>query len=70
MNLFRRKSLQSILAQSEANATTHNLKRSLKVKDLIAFGIAAIVGAGIFGTIGAASFNGGQESFSCLYLQL
>ncbi|MEQ1732259.1 MAG: amino acid permease, partial [Bacteroidia bacterium] len=59
MNLFRRKSLQNILAQSEANAAEHNLKRSLKVKDLIAFGIAAIVGAGIFGTIGAASFNGG-----------
>ncbi len=59
MNLFRRKSLQSILAQSEASALKHNLKRTLKVKDLIAFGIAAIVGAGIFGTIGTASFNGG-----------
>lgn len=59
MNLFRRKSLQSIIAQSEASALKHNLKRTLKVKDLIAFGIAAIVGAGIFGTIGTASFNGG-----------
>jgi hypothetical protein len=37
MNLFRRKSLQNILAQSEANAAEHNLKRSLKVKDLVLF---------------------------------
>ncbi|MBC7412868.1 MAG: amino acid permease [Bacteroidia bacterium] len=59
MNLFRRKTLQSILEQAEINSATNNLKRSLKVKDLIAFGIAAIVGAGIFGTIGKASFDGG-----------
>jgi basic amino acid/polyamine antiporter, APA family len=58
MNLFRRKSLQSIIEQSEA-ASHHKLNRTLKVKDLIAFGIAAIVGAGIFGTIGKASFEGG-----------
>lgn len=35
------------------------LNRVLKVKDLTALGIAAIVGAGIFSTIGAAAVKGG-----------
>ncbi|HNE93002.1 MAG TPA: amino acid permease, partial [Chitinophagaceae bacterium] len=35
------------------------LKRVLNVKDLTFMGIAAVVGAGIFSTIGKASFDGG-----------
>src|SRR4051812_33582078 len=35
------------------------LKRNLTLRDLTSFGIAAIIGAGIFGTIGRASFEGG-----------
>ena len=35
------------------------MKRSLTVKDLTAMGIAAIIGAGIFSTIGTAAVNGG-----------
>ena len=35
------------------------MKRNLGVLDLTAFGIAAIVGAGIFSTIGTAAANGG-----------
>ncbi len=35
------------------------MKRNLRVLDLTAFGIAAIVGAGIFSTIGTAAVNGG-----------
>ncbi len=35
------------------------LNRTLKVRDLTSFGIAAIIGAGIFSTIGRASFSGG-----------
>ncbi len=35
------------------------LHRTLTVRDLTAFGVAAIIGAGIFSTIGTASFNGG-----------
>src|SRR5690606_37454044 len=35
------------------------LSRSLTLTDLTAFGIAAIIGAGIFSTIGNASFAGG-----------
>lgn len=35
------------------------LKKHLKVRDLTAFGIAAIIGAGIFSTIGEASYQAG-----------
>lgn len=35
------------------------LKRVLGVRDLTAMGVAAIIGAGIFSTVGAACFNGG-----------
>jgi basic amino acid/polyamine antiporter, APA family len=35
------------------------LHRTLTVRDLTAFGVAAIIGAGIFSTIGKASFDGG-----------
>ena len=62
--LFRKKSISSILAdaQSGLSDATHSasgLKKILKVRDLTAMGIAAIVGAGIFSTIGNASFEGG-----------
>jgi len=54
-NLFRKKSVTDILAQSEQ----HSLAKKLGVRDLTAFGIAAIIGAGIFSTIGRASYEGG-----------
>ena len=62
--LFRKKSISSILKDAELGLTdaTHSspgLKKVLKVRDLTAMGIAAIVGAGIFSTIGTASFQGG-----------
>jgi amino acid transporter len=50
------------MAQVRANAVasdTHGLNKHLKLRDLIAFGIAAIIGAGIFSTIGQASAQGG-----------
>ncbi len=55
--LFRKKSVESILAESDRNSSM--MKRTLGVRDLTGFGIAAIVGAGIFSTIGRASFEGG-----------
>ena len=60
-NLFRKKTVQDILKQVAKNeADGHNsLGKHLKVRDLAAFGIAAIIGAGIFSTIGKASFDGG-----------
>ena len=60
-NLFRKKSVQDILHQVSKNETEGHaaLAKHLTAKDLTAFGIAAIIGAGIFSTIGKASFDGG-----------
>jgi amino acid transporter len=60
-NLFRKKSVQDILNQVAKNeADGHqSLGKHLTTRDLTAFGIAAIVGAGIFSTIGKASADGG-----------
>jgi amino acid transporter len=59
--LFRKKTVQDILKQVAKNeADGHNsLGKHLKTRDLAAFGIAAIIGAGIFSTIGKASYDGG-----------
>jgi len=59
--LFRKKSVPQILADAKASDLEGgiSLHRTLKVRDLTFFGIAAIIGAGIFGTIGQASFDGG-----------
>lgn len=61
MNLFRKKSIHDILQQvKEGDESVHGkLKKHLGVRDLTAFGIAAIIGAGIFSTIGKASADGG-----------
>lgn len=63
-SIFRRKSLDKILADvqsgfSDSEHSGTHLKKELRVKDLTLMGIAAVVGAGIFSTIGTASFNGG-----------
>ncbi len=65
-NLFRRKSIDKALndnddSHSPANvaADSHGLAKNLTVVDLTSFGIAAIIGAGIFSTIGNASAAGG-----------
>lgn len=60
-SLFRKKKVADILKASEqAQLDGHeSLGKHLKVRDLTAFGIAAIIGAGIFSTIGEASSNGG-----------
>ncbi|MCX8523229.1 amino acid permease [Chryseobacterium formosus] len=56
--LFRRKPLSSTTL-NEDNDGTHSLKKVLSVKDLTFFGIAAIIGGGIFSAIGNACFSGG-----------
>ena len=58
MNLFRKKTVAKIIEQASADEK-HSLARHLGVRDLTGFGIAAIIGAGIFSTIGNASANGG-----------
>jgi amino acid transporter len=59
-DLFRRKSVQLILEEAASHGEESlSMKRNLRVWDLTAFGVAAIVGAGIFSTIGTAAVNGG-----------
>lgn len=61
-DLFRRKSVHKILEDARApeGSDGHNfLHRNLGVRDLTGFGIAAIIGAGIFSTIGNAAAAGG-----------
>ncbi len=58
--LFRKKNIQQILSDLDARDAHHTgLNKTLSVRDLTAFGIAAIIGAGIFSTIGKASADGG-----------
>ncbi|MCW4469889.1 amino acid permease [Flavobacterium sp. MFBS3-15] len=57
--LFRKKKVEDILNQVDNDEHGHSLGRHLTVRDLAAFGIAAIIGAGIFSTIGKASADGG-----------
>lgn len=59
MNLFRKKNIDSILKNAAQENHHGSLAKHLKVKDLTALGIAAIIGAGIFTTIGQASADGG-----------
>lgn len=59
-SIFRRKNISSIVAEgSDNNHGGGGLKRILTVKDLTFFGIAAILGAGSFSSLGGAIFNGG-----------
>ena len=62
-SLFRRKTIAAILQNPPADHESHSspggLERHLTVRDLTALGIAAIIGAGIFSTIGKASLDGG-----------
>ena len=62
-SLFRKKSIDKIVADAAAGETDGHgaggLRRVLGVRDLTFMGIAAVIGAGIFSTIGTASFNGG-----------
>ena len=75
-SLFRRKSLEKIIKDAEAElidttpsghfhslgTVTHaggGMKKVLGVRDLTFMGVAAVIGAGIFSTIGTAAFHGG-----------
>ncbi|NBA78656.1 amino acid permease [Emticicia sp. ODNR4P] len=75
--IFRKKNIQSVLSQSE-DGHSSGLVKVLGVRDLTSFGIAAIIGAGIFSTIGRASFEGGPAvsllfvfvSIACVFTAL
>lgn len=64
--IFRKKSISKILddvacgfSDGDHSGSGSQLKKVLNVRDLTLMGIAAVVGAGIFSTIGEASFYGG-----------
>jgi basic amino acid/polyamine antiporter, APA family len=68
MGLFRKKSIDKIVADaaagnSDGHNNQHGLQKVLGVRDLTFMGIAAVIGAGIFSTIGTAAFNGGPGLF-------
>ncbi|WP_375443923.1 amino acid permease [uncultured Fibrella sp.] len=57
-SIFRKKTVTQILSDA-ADGESSKMVKTLGVRDLTSFGIAAIIGAGIFSTIGLASYNGG-----------
>ena len=63
--LLRKKPIDKIYADSSSDAveltghSEHGLKKTLTVVDLTSLGIAAVIGAGIFATVGTAAANGG-----------
>lgn len=62
--LFRKKSVDQIMTDAHQGS---GLAKVLGVRDLVSLGIAAIVGAGIFSTIGLASYEGGP-AISLLFI--
>ncbi len=61
-SLFRKKSIDKIIRDHEAGVSDGHdsgMHKVLTVRDLTLMGIAAVIGAGIFSTIGSAAFNGG-----------
>ena len=59
-NLLRKKSVSHIFSDADLQeGHSGGMKRTLRVFDLTALGVAAIIGAGIFSTIGNAAASGG-----------
>ena len=59
-NFFRKKHITALSTSSDnPHDSSSGLKRVLTVKDLTLMGVAAVIGGGIFSTIGSAAFNGG-----------
>ncbi|KAA0255218.1 amino acid permease [Acidobacteria bacterium ACD] len=58
MSLLRTKPLDDLIAERGDEA--HGLKKTLTVGDLVALGIGAIIGAGIFATLGTATSGSGS----------
>lgn len=57
-SLFRQKPIQSVLQDPDSSAHD-TMNRTLTVRDLTFMGVAAVIGAGIFSTIGSAAYSGG-----------
>ena len=59
--IFRTKSLKSILESAEEGHGFGTLKRSLGAFQLTLLGIGAVIGAGIFSTVGTAAAGGADH---------
>ena len=62
MSILRKKKIETILRDAELgydDGHSSGLKKVLGVKDLTALGVAAVIGAGVFSSIGKASADGG-----------
>lgn len=57
--IFRKKSIEKIKQEYVAGQKSSEMNKVLTVRDLTFLGIAAVVGAGIFSTIGRAAYEGG-----------
>jgi amino acid transporter len=61
--LFRRKSIDNIMKEASSGGSDGHggggMHQILTVHDLTFMGVAAVIGGGIFSTIGQAAFNGG-----------
>lgn len=57
-SLFRKKPLTTTV-RDDVDESSGQLRKVLGVRDLTSMGIAAVIGAGIFSTIGQAAFDGG-----------
>jgi basic amino acid/polyamine antiporter, APA family len=67
-SLFRRKSIADAITNAEnLHGEGGSMVKSLNVRDLTAMGIAAVIGAGIFSTVGKACAEGGP-AISVLYV--
>lgn len=60
-SLFRKKPIDRIVNEhgESGDSLDHGMKKVLTVRDLTMLGVAAVIGAGIFSTIGSAAYNGG-----------
>jgi APA family basic amino acid/polyamine antiporter len=67
MSLFVRKPLASLLSEAQETGT-HTLKRTLGPTSLIALGIGAIIGAGLFSITGLAAANNAGSAITISFV--
>ena len=67
MSIFQKKSIEALLSESKEEGT-HTLKKTLGPFKLIAFGLGAIIGAGLFSITGLAAGTYAGPSISISFL--
>jgi len=67
MNIFQKKSIETLLSESKEEGA-HTLKKSLGSFRLIALGLGAIIGAGLFSITGLAAGNYAGPSITLSFL--